>query len=329
MKNGEFIYLSRGDVEKCEISIKEAYEVSEKTYSEHCKGNYEMPPKPAIHPTNCPGAFLHAMPGYLPGLNMCGMKWVGVFGHNKKKHGIPSLSSLIILNDVETGYPIAVMEGGLITAIRTGQGTAVGAKHLARKNSEVMGVVGAGEQGRNNILATCNAVPSIKKVKLYDLYPEFCEGLIDMVSPKLPDVEFVVCRSAEETIRDSDIIVTAAPLPTDEVVYKEEWVKPGAYIAPVHMHGWSWDFCATHKTVIDDWNQFSTYMFGPGNYWEKRWEMYAQLGDIINGTVKGRESDDEIILNFNLGIALQDISLGKKVLEIAKEKGLGQVLSLY
>lgn len=329
MKYGEFIYLSRSDVEKCGITWEQSLEVSEKTYSEHCKGNYEMPPKPGVHPTNCPGAFLHAMPGYLPGIDMCGMKWVGVFGHNKKKYSIPALSSLIILNDVETGYPVAVMEGGLITAIRTGQGSAVGAKYLSREDSQVLGVVGAGEQGRNNVMAICNVRPSIKKVKLYDLYPEFCQGLIDTVSSDLPGVEFEICDSAEAAIRNSDIIVTAAPLTVEGAVYQAEWVKPGALVVPVHMHGWAWDFCASHKVVVDDWNQFSNYMFGPGKYWADRWEMYAQLGDVINGTVVGRENDEEIIINMNLGIALQDISLGKKVLEIAKEKGLGQTLSLY
>jgi len=334
MKAEEFIYLSRSDVEACGVTWDESLAVSEKTYSDHAKGLYEMPPKPGVHPKAehgaCDGAFLHAMPGFLPEISMCGMKWVGVFGHNKKKFNIPALSSIICLNDVTTGYPVAVMEGGLITAIRTGQGSAVGAKWLAKADSEVLGVVGAGEQGRNNVLAICNAKPTVKVVKLYDLYPEFCQGLIDIVAPQLPGIEFKICASAEEVIRDSDIIVTAAPLgDRKDPVYMAEWVKPGATVIPVHMNGWPFDFCKAHKCIIDDWNQFSNYMFGPGKYWEDRWEMHAQLGDIINGTKVGRENDEEIIINFNLGIALQDISLGTKILEIAKEKGLGKVLSLW
>ena len=152
MEYGKFRYLSLADLAQCGLyDWDQAMDVAEATYKEHSRGLYEMPPKPGVHPVTCPGAFLHAMPGYLKESNICGLKWVGVFGHNRPKYGIKALSSLMILNDVETGYPLAIMEAGIITAIRTATSSGVSVKYLARKDSKVVGLVGAGEQGENNM----------------------------------------------------------------------------------------------------------------------------------------------------------------------------------
>ena len=152
MDYGKFRYLSLADLAQCGLyDWDQAMDVAEATYKEHSRGLYEMPPKPGVHPVTCPGAFLHAMPGYLKESNICGLKWVGVFGHNRPKYGIKALSSLMILNDVETGYPLAIMEAGIITAIRTATSSGVSVKYLARKDSKVVGLVGAGEQGENNM----------------------------------------------------------------------------------------------------------------------------------------------------------------------------------
>lgn len=329
MEPGKFLYLTRTEVAACNISLARSLEISERTYSEHAKGHYEMPPKPGVHPDSCPGAFLHAMPAYLTESKSIGIKWIGVFGHNPTKHQIPSSSGIIVMNDYETGYPTAVMEGGLITAIRTSNASGVSCKYLARKDSKVLGVVGTGEQGRGTVLSICHVLPDIEEVKIYDLYPAMMQRLIDEVGPKIK-AKITICSNAEETIRDSDIIVTSAPLAIKEPVYKAEWVKAGALVLPVHCNGWPLEFIKNaSKFVVDDWNQYHNYMFGPTKYYTEDLEKpYAQLGQIINGDLPGRENDEEIIVNSNLGIALQDIALADEVLKIAREKGLGQELSL-
>lgn len=329
MDSGKFLYLTRSDVDKCGVTLARSLEISENTYSEHAKGNYEMPPKPGVHPSTCPGAFHHAMPAYLPNTHAVGIKWVAVYGHNPGKHGINSTSALMVLNDEETGYPVAVMEAGLITAIRTANASGVSAKYLARKDSKVIGLVGCGEQGRFNIRALLHVLPGIKEVKLYDLYPNMIERLIEFIGPT--DVKFTVCECAKDVIVGSDVVVTSAPIPHKEPVYEAAWVKEGALVLPVHCNGWTLDFFkSASKFVVDDWNQYHSYMFGPEKYYtEDLSAPYAQLGEVINGVKKGRENDQEIIVNSNLGIALQDVALGFEVLKLAKEKGIGTELSLY
>lgn len=331
MEIGKFIYLSRSEVDQCNVSWDLAMDTAEITYVEHSKGAYEMPPKPGVHPVACPGAFHHAMPGYLPGLNACGLKWVAVFGHNRKKYGVNSLSSLMVLNDVETGYPIAVMEAGLITAIRTATASGVSVKYLARKNSEVIGLVGAGEQGRNNMKLIKHVMPSINTIKIYDIFPEFAQKLADELKEEL-GVNAYVVDCPEHVFRESDIVVTAAPITVKEPVYKKEWLKKGSLMLPVHSKGWEYSaFRDASKFIADDWNQYSSDMFNreKGYYRDKEvFPLYAEIGEIVTGKKAGRENDDEIIISANMGIALQDISLGMEVLRIAKEKGLGQILSL-
>ena len=331
MEYGKFLYLSRSDVEACHISWDMAMEVAEKTYREHAKGAYEMPPKPGVHPSSCPGAFLHAMPGYLPGLDAVGLKWVAVFGHNRKKYQVNSLSSLMILNDVESGYPIAVMEAGLITAIRTATASGVSVKHLAREGAETVGLIGAGEQGRNNMELIKHVMPSVKTIKIFDVFPEFARNLADSLRTGL-GVDACPVDCAEKAIRDSDIVVAAAPITVKEPVYQKEWLKKGALVLPVHSKGWQYEaFADAAKFIADDWNQYSSDMFNreKGYYKDKdMFDLYAEIGEIVSGKQAGRETEDEMIISANMGIALQDISLGMEILKIARQKGLGQTLSL-
>lgn len=328
MQIGEFLYLTRSDVSDCNVSLARSLEISENTYAEHARGNYEMPPKPGVHPNTCPGAFHHAMPAYLPNNQEVGIKWVAVYGHNPHKYQCNSTSALMILNDAETGYPVAIMEAGLITAIRTANASAVSAKYLARKDTKTVGLVGCGEMGRFTARALLHVLPSIEEIKMYDLYPDMMERLVAFVGDT--NVKFTVCASAEEAIRDSDIVATSAPLPIKEPVYDPAWVKKGALVLPVHCNGWPLSFLkSVPKFVVDDWNQYHSYMFGPTKYYTEDLEApYAQLGEIIIGKKPGRENDEEIIVNSNLGIALQDLSLGFEVLKLAKEKGLGTALNL-
>ena len=328
MQIDKLLYLTRSDVSLCDVTLERSLEISENTYAEHAKGNYEMPPKPGVHPNTCPGAFHHAMPAYLTNNQEVGIKWVAVYGHNPKKHQCNSTSALMILNDAETGYPIAIMEAGLITAIRTANASAVSAKYLARKNAATVGLVGCGEMGRFTARALLHVLPSIREIKLYDLYPEMMDRLIAFVGQT--DVKFTVCNSAEEVIRDSDIIATSAPLAIKEPVYDPAWVKNGALVLPVHCNGWPLSFLKNaSKFVVDDWNQYHNYMFGPTKYYtEDLAAPYAQLGEIIIGKKAGRETDEEIIVSSNLGIALQDLSLGFEVLKLAREKGIGTELPL-
>jgi ornithine cyclodeaminase/alanine dehydrogenase-like protein (mu-crystallin family) len=134
----KFLYLSRADVESIGMPMTEIIDLLEKAFREKGKGRVEMPPKPGIH--TMPDAFIHAMPAYVPSMRSAGIKWVSGYPGNFQR-GLPYISGLIVLNDVETGIPYAVMDCTWITAMRTGAASALSAKYLARPDSETIGIL--------------------------------------------------------------------------------------------------------------------------------------------------------------------------------------------
>ena len=129
MKLGSILYLSRRDVEAIQLPMQEIIDALDEMFKEKGRGKVEMPPKPGIHTQ--PDAFIHAMPAYIPSLQAAGVKWVSGYPANQAK-GLPYITGLLILNDPETGVPLAVMDCTWITAKRTGAATAIAAKYLAR-----------------------------------------------------------------------------------------------------------------------------------------------------------------------------------------------------
>jgi len=165
MSPSSVLYLSRADIETLNVSMKEVIQTIEKALHEKAMGRTEMPPKPGIHPQK--DSFIHAMPAYLPRMKAAGAKWVSGFPENPKR-SLPYISGLLILNDIKTGFPICVMDCTWITAKRTGAATAVAAKHLAREDSKVLGILGCGQQARSNLEALSVVCKNLEEVKDYD-----------------------------------------------------------------------------------------------------------------------------------------------------------------
>ena len=160
MSKNQMLYLSQSDVEAVGLTMAEIVQSLEVAFRAKGEGRTEMPPKPGIHPGGGDN-FVHAMPAYIPDLKSAGVKWVAGFPENHKK-GLPYISGLLILNDVETGLPLSVMDCVWITAKRTGAATALSAQYLARPESSVVGVLGCGVQGRSNVEAL-NVLFPLKK----------------------------------------------------------------------------------------------------------------------------------------------------------------------
>ena len=172
MANNQILYLSQAEVASVGLGMAEIIQLLEKAFEEKGYGRVEMPPKPGIHPGEGDN-FIHAMPAYIPALNSAGIKWVSGFPKNAQK-GLPYITGLLILNDPETGIPLAVMDCEWITAMRTAAASAVAAKRLARPESARLGILGCGVQGITNTEAL--SVPfSIEEVFAYDILPEAIE----------------------------------------------------------------------------------------------------------------------------------------------------------
>src|SRR6185369_6471590 len=168
MTEQQILYLSRADIEKVNLPMKQIIGLLEDAFCENGNGRVEMPPKPGIH--TMPDAFIHAMPAYIPSMRSAGIKWVSGYPENFKR-GLPYISGLMILNDVETGVPYAFMDCAWITAMRTGAASALSAKYLARPDSETVGILACGVQGRTNLEALACLFP-VKQVYAYDVLPE-------------------------------------------------------------------------------------------------------------------------------------------------------------
>src|SRR5512136_2128963 len=168
MSEHRVLYLSAREVASLGVTMAEVIAALEVAFRELGEGRVEMPPKPGVH--SQPDAFIHAMPAYIPALHAIGVKWVSGYPENHKR-GLPYISGLLILNDDQTGMPLAVMDCTWITAMRTGAATALAAKYLARPESQTVGILGCGVHGRSNLDALKVLFP-IKQVVAYDVSPE-------------------------------------------------------------------------------------------------------------------------------------------------------------
>ncbi len=324
MQTVEFLYLSQKDVVDVGLTMKDAISIVEEVLTEHGRQEFENPPKPGIHTLG--GAFIHAMPGFLPRKKAAGMKWVSGYSDNFQ-HGLPSIMGLIVLNDPNTGQPLAVMDGGYITALRTAAASGVSAKYLAAKDAGVLGIVGTGVQGRYHLLSLKEVLPRIEEVKIFDTNESVLAEFMS-VAKEHPSLNVITCTSARDVIEGADVIVTATGH-LEERVYKAKWVKDGALVLPVHTRGWEQALLnQADKFVVDDWQQFNNALGGSDGYYSPLPELYAELGEIVVRKKPGREDPSERIINFNFGMAIHDVFMATKVLERAKAKGIGMMLPL-
>jgi ornithine cyclodeaminase/alanine dehydrogenase len=318
------LYLTRSDVEAAGISMHEIVTALDHMFQEKGKGNAEMPPKPGIHPKA--DAFIHAMPGYLPGIGAAGMKWVSGYPDNPSS-GLPYISGLIILNDPDTGIPMAIMDATWVTAMRTGAATAAAAKYLARAESKTAGIIACGVQGRTNLEAlTC--LFDLTHVRAFDTSYESALRFAHEMQQELR-VEVQVVDTPREAVQGLDLVVTSGPIfkhPTP--VIEPGWLAPGAFACPIDFDSY-WQGGALHeadKLATDDREQLEYYR--SVGYFQSTPVPYADLGEIAAGAQPRRESETERIICLNLGLALEDMATARLIYDRARERGIGTDLPL-
>lgn len=324
MEFDKILYLSRKEVEEVNLQMSEIIEVLEQMFKEKGAGRVEMPPKNGIYMRS--NSFILAMPAYIPSLESAGMKWVSVFPENQKK-GLPFVSGLLVLNDPETGAPIAIMDCTWITAKRTGAATAIAAKYLARKDSSTVGIVACGVQGRSNLEAL-SSVFKIRKVKAFDIYPEITNRYTREMEEKLK-IEIEPVKELSEAVKNLDIVVTSGPiLKNPEPSIRAGWLARGSFASPLDYDSyWTGEALReVDKLATDDIAQMSYYR--KEGWFQETPEPYADLGEIVARKQSGRESDDERIIAMNLGLALEDVVTASLIYKKAIDRGIGIELTL-
>ena len=318
MSHQSLIYLSRQDVEDINLSMREIIEALEAMFVDKGNGKVEMPPKLGIHTKK--DSFIHAMPAYIPSLKAAGIKWISGYPANQGK-GFPYITGLLILNDPETGIPLAIMDATWITAKRTGAATAVAAKQLARLNSSTVGIIACGVQGRSNLEALAS-VFELKKVRAYDLYPEIAKSFAENMEQSL-GIEVEIVNHPRKCMV-SDIVVTSGPiLKKPKPVIESGWLPQGAFASAVDFDSY-WQGPAlveADKIATDDINQMEYYR--EEGYFKETPKAYADLGDILVGRKPGRQNDHERTFCINLGIALDDMAAAIMIYRVAKKRRIG------
>jgi ornithine cyclodeaminase/alanine dehydrogenase len=325
MEENKLLYLSKQEVASVGITMREIIDILSDAFREKGEGRVEMPPKPAIHPGGGDN-FIHAMPAYVAGIESAGIKWVGGFTENMKKN-LPYITGLIILNDTKTGLPLSVMDCVWLTGMRTGAATALSARYLARPDSETCGILGCGVQGRTNLEAL-NVLFPLKKVMAYDVSEDAAKKYAQDIGGRF-GLEVIPVKKPKEAVTGCDLVVTAGLLQKKpHATIQPGWMDEGSFASMVDYDSY-W-----HRDAIKEAAKFCTddvpqlRLYQNLGYFQNIPDVYADLGELVTGKQPGRESENEITITANLGLALNDIAVAPLVYKLAKEKGIGTWLPL-
>jgi ornithine cyclodeaminase len=259
------------------------------------------------------------------------VKVVGDFVDNYKL-GLPSELATLLLLDPRTGVPKAFLDASGITDMRTGAVTAIGAKYLARKNSKVLGHIGARGTAYWNV-RLLDHLFDFEEIRVHSRRPESRGPFAERLSRDLGK-KVVATDDWESCLKDADIIVEASRLPRPEPMLKTAWIKKGAFVVPYGTMS-AVELSLTDimdKMVVDDWGQcrkglpFGALRAHVDSDRLTEQNLHAELGQIVAGLKPGRESDSETNLLWHRGLSLSDIALGAAMLEKAKRLGIGQKL---
>ena len=322
----QLLYLSQADVVNTGLTMAEIVDAVEKGFSEMGNGRVEMPPKPGIHPGEGEDNFIHAMPAYIPAMKSAGVKWVSGYPGNQAK-GLPYISGLLVLNDADTGIPMAVMDCAWITAMRTGAASAVSAKYLARPKSATIGILACGVQGHTNLEAI-NVLFPLKKVMAFDPNPGQVEHLVRFAESL--GLEALPVEDPQKAVAGCDIVVTSGPiLKKPHATIQAGWLDKGAFASLVDFDSY---FSREALAEADKWTtdhigQYNYYKEA-GGYFKQCPDIYAELGELVTGKKKGREKPEEKTFAANLGLALDDMAVAPLIYRRAVEKKLGTWLPL-
>ena len=275
---------------------------------------------------------INCLPATFKTHKICGMKWVSVFPPNPTKHGIQNLSAVIILSEIEHGFPIAFMEGTLCSNMRVGAMGAIAAKYLARADAQSIGIIGAGEQAKMHLLAMKSACPNLRTCRVAALSVEEEEEFARQMSPLLGDVEITTSGgNLEATVDGADIVVTATS--AQAPLLQAAWMKPGAFYS--HVGGWEDEYAVAKlcdKIVCDDWDtvkhrtQTLSRMYKDGELRDE--DIHADLVEIASGAKPGRTDPAERIYFNAVGLAYTDIAIAYAMYQRALEAGVGQDLRI-
>ena len=323
------LLLSRADVTQV-LSMRYCMEVVEKAFAEMANGTAVLPLRIPITPPD--GLSLY-MPAYLKELGALACKIVTVYKNNPARYQMPVIVGKVLLQDPNTGDVICIMDGGYLTAIRTGAASGVATKYLARKDKgQVAGIFGAGVQAKAQLWAVAEA-RELSRTLVYDISSEavksFCAEMGERLSLE------VQAASTDQILKEADIVCTATSSATP--IFDGSRIREGVHINGIGSHTPAARELDTaiikRSTLVAD--SYEACLSEAGDIMIPIKEgaitkehIYADLGQVVAGLVPGRENDDEITLFKSVGLAVQDVATAIHVCNLARRRSVGTTINL-
>jgi ornithine cyclodeaminase/alanine dehydrogenase len=320
----ELLYLTQDEVVGLGLGDAEVLELVRTALVEHGTKRFEMPAKIGLHPLR--DTLMHAMPAHVPAARACGIKWASCFPENDKR-GLAQTSGVLVLNDPDTGWPLALMDAIWITARRTPAVSALACEKLARADSRVLGIIGCGVQGRGHLEVLPRVLPALEEARVFDARPDVAR---EVAAAGRDGLSVRAVDTVEEVVRGADVVVSAtAILFEPDPLVRHEWVKEGALILPVDFDSvWEWEtLSGADKFVVDSIEEME-YFRTVGYLPHGLPPVHAEIGEVVAGVRPGRERDDELIIDMNIGMGIEDVVVARALYDHAVERGVGRLLPL-
>jgi len=335
--NKDMLYLNRSDIEQAGGNHSTVYvNALTEALKAHANQDFVQPLKPYLRANGTEGHIadrIIAMPSHIGGQDpVSGIKWIGSKHDNPSERKIERASGVIILNDPETNYPIAVMEASLISSMRTSAVSVIAAQKLAKKGFEALTIIGCGLIGDRQLQSMLEQFDHIKQVYVFDQFEKASANFIEKWAEARPDIHFVQATTAKEAVENGEVVITCTV--TDKPYIEYDWIQKGTFISNISIMDIKKDvFTQADKVLVDDWSQANrekktiNQLVLEGRF--SREALHAELGELLTGAKPGRENDDEIILLNPMGMAIEDISSAYYIYKEAKQQQIGTTLSLY
>ncbi len=314
--------LTHDDVQTA-LPMPEAIDIMKNAFGQLSAGNATVPLRSKISSDR--GDTL-LMPAYLRSSQDLGIKIVSIYKDNLSL-GLPTVTAIAIVLDPQTGLPKALIDGDSLTAIRTGATGGLASELLSRRNSKTVALFGAGVQGRAQLQGVMT-VRSITQVNLIDLSLSAAQKLADEISTwaSAPTVNLV--SNPREAIQDADIIITATT--SSDPVFNGNDLRPGTHITGVGSYTPQMrevdEITVGRAMIVVDSRE--ACLSEAGDIIIPKAAIDAEIGEIINGFKKGRQTDHEITFFKTVGVAVEDAAAAAAILAEAEENGLGTVIEL-
>ena len=335
--NKALLYLNRTDVAQAGGDHSDVYVAAlSEALTAHAKQDFVQPLKPYLRAQGKEGHIadrIIAMPSHIGGQDpVSGIKWIGSKHDNSAKRQLERASGVIILNDPETNYPIAVMEASLISSMRTAAVSVIAAQHLAKEGFTDLTIIGCGLIGDRQLQSMLEQFDHIQQVYVYDQFPEASDKFVNKWAAAYPDVNFVQASTAREAVEHAEVLITCTV--TDQPYIEYEWLQKGVFISNISIMDIQKEvFVQADKVIVDDWSQANrekktlNQLVLEGRFSEDA--LHAELGQLLIGDKPGRENNDEIILLNPMGMAIEDISSAYHIYKRAQQQQIGTTLNLY